>query len=85
LRIFSASPQTCASISTDFRFTTGSPNADSGMMVRAIEVCRELLQSATLAGPSPHILDIGGGFPVDYLKPAMPIEEFCAADQSGAR
>jgi len=27
---------------------------------------------------SPHMLDIGGGFPVAYLKSAMPIEEFCA-------
>jgi ornithine decarboxylase len=59
-------------------FHTGSQNADSAMIVRAINVCRELLQSATEAGHSPHILDIGGGFPVAYLKPAMPIEEFCA-------
>jgi ornithine decarboxylase len=58
-------------------FHTGSQNADSGMIVRAINVCRELLQSAVEAGHSPHMLDIGGGFPVEYLKPAMPIEEFC--------
>jgi ornithine decarboxylase len=58
-------------------FHTGSQNADSGMMVRAINVSRDLLQSAQ-GGHAPHILDIGGGFPVDYLKPAMPIEEFCA-------
>jgi ornithine decarboxylase len=59
-------------------FHTGSQNTDSGMIVRAINVCRELLQSAAEAGHSPHMLDIGGGFPVEYLKPAMPIEEFCA-------
>ncbi|HEY0745861.1 MAG TPA: type III PLP-dependent enzyme [Steroidobacteraceae bacterium] len=59
-------------------FHTGSQNADPAMMVRAIDVCRELLQSAEQAGHAAHILDIGGGFPVDYLKPAMPIEEFCA-------
>ena len=59
-------------------FHTGSQNADPAMMVRAIYVCRELLQNAVQAGHSPHILDIGGGFPVEYLKPAMPIEEFCA-------
>jgi ornithine decarboxylase len=58
-------------------FHTGSQNADSAMMVRAIEVCRELLQNASEAGHSTHLLDIGGGFPVDYLKPAMPIEDFC--------
>jgi len=59
-------------------FHTGSQNADSGMIVRAINVCRGLLQSAAEAGHSPHMLDIGGGFPVEYLKPALPIEEFCA-------
>src|SRR5580698_3317539 len=59
-------------------FHTGSQNADSGMIVRAIEVCRGLLQSAAEAGHPVHILDIGGGFPVQYLKPALSIEEFCA-------
>jgi ornithine decarboxylase len=59
-------------------FHTGSQNADSAMMVRAINVCRDLLQSAAEAGHNPQILDIGGGFPVDYLKKALPIEEFCA-------
>jgi ornithine decarboxylase len=59
-------------------FHTGSQNADPAMIVRAINVCRDLLQSAADAGHAPHILDIGGGFPVDYLQPAMPIEEFCA-------
>jgi ornithine decarboxylase len=37
-----------------------------------------LLQVLAAAGHSPRILDIGGGFPVDYLRPALPIEEFCA-------
>jgi len=59
-------------------FHTGSQNADSAMMVRAIEVCRGLLQSAAAAGHPVQILDIGGGFPVQYLKPAPSIEEFCA-------
>jgi ornithine decarboxylase len=25
-----------------------------------------------------EVLDIGGGFPIDYLEPAAPIDEFCA-------
>jgi ornithine decarboxylase len=66
-------------------FHTGSQNADSAMMVRAITVCRELLRSATQAGHTPHMLDIGGGFPVDYLKPAVPIEEFCAPIMAALR
>jgi ornithine decarboxylase len=59
-------------------FHTGSQNADSAMIVRAIEVCRGLLQSAATAGHPVHMLDIGGGFPVQYLQPALSIEEFCA-------
>jgi len=59
-------------------FHTGSQNADSAMIVRAIEVCRELLLAAAQSGHPVHILDIGGGFPVQYLKPAPSIEEFCA-------
>lgn len=66
-------------------FHTGSQNADSGMMVRAIEVCRELLKSAEQAGHPLHMLDIGGGFPVDYLKAALPIEEFCAPINAALR
>jgi ornithine decarboxylase len=87
-RKFGCDPETVAELFTlaeDLRlkidglsFHTGSQNADSGMIVRAIHVCRELLQAAAGAGHAPHILDIGGGFPVDYLKPAVPIEEFCA-------
>jgi ornithine decarboxylase len=59
-------------------FHTGSQNADSAMMVRAIDTCSELLDALAAAGHSPQILDIGGGFPVDYLHSAIPIEEFCA-------
>jgi ornithine decarboxylase len=87
-RKFGCDPETVAglfSLAADLQikidglsFHTGSQNADSGMIVRAINVCRELLQAATQAGHAPHMLDIGGGFPVDYLKPAVPIEEFCA-------
>jgi ornithine decarboxylase len=59
-------------------FHTGSQNANPAMIVKAIDVCRDLLQGAAAAGHVAQILDIGGGFPVDYLQPAMPIEEFCA-------
>jgi ornithine decarboxylase len=65
-------------------FHTGSQNADSAMMVRAINVCRDLLTSER-GGHAARILDIGGGFPVDYLKPAMPIEEFCAPIRAALR
>ena len=59
-------------------FHVGSQAIDSATIVKAIGVCRELLQVAVQAGFSPHILDIGGGYPVDYLQQSIPIEEFCA-------
>ncbi|HZF16615.1 MAG TPA: type III PLP-dependent enzyme [Steroidobacteraceae bacterium] len=59
-------------------FHVGSQAADPAKYVEAIRVCRELLASATAAGLGKFdTLDIGGGFPVDYLEPVMPIEEFC--------
>jgi ornithine decarboxylase len=59
-------------------FHVGSQAIDSATIVKAIGVCRELLQVAGQAGFSPHILDIGGGYPVDYLQQSIAIEEFCA-------
>jgi ornithine decarboxylase len=59
-------------------FHVGSQALDPSMIVKAITACRELLQIAVQAGHSAHILDIGGGYPVDYQKRSMPIEEFCA-------
>ncbi len=59
-------------------FHVGSQAAGPAMFVQAIEKCGELLREAAASGHSPGMLDIGGGFPVDYLQPCMPIEEFCA-------
>lgn len=60
-------------------FHVGSQASDPAKYVEAMRVCRELLASATRAGLGKFdTLDIGGGFPVDYIEPVMPIEEFCA-------
>jgi ornithine decarboxylase len=59
-------------------FHAGSQAAGPAMHVEAINVCRELMRSAAARGFKLSTLDIGGGFPVDYLNSAMPIEEFCA-------
>jgi ornithine decarboxylase len=59
-------------------FHVGSQAAGSGMYVEAIGVCREMMQMAARGGQTLTILDIGGGFPVDYLQRSTPIEEFCA-------
>ncbi len=49
------------------------------MMVRAIEVCRGLLQSARRRRGIRCTSSISAAdFPVQYLKPALSIEEFCA-------
>lgn len=58
-------------------FHVGSQAAGPAMFVAAIARCGELLRMAVQMGHAPGILDIGGGFPVDYLRRSMPIEEFC--------
>jgi ornithine decarboxylase len=61
-------------------FHAGSQAANPQMHVRAIEVCGDLMRSARARGHDLSLLDIGGGFPTDYLDgtPSMPIEEFCS-------
>ncbi len=59
-------------------FHAGSQAAGPAMQVAAINVCRDLMFRAIERGHTLCTLDIGGGFPVDYLKTAVPIEEFCA-------
>jgi ornithine decarboxylase len=52
------------------------------MHVKAIQVCRELLRDAAKSGHDLRIVDIGGGFPVDYSQQSMPIEDYCAPIRS---
>jgi ornithine decarboxylase len=59
-------------------FHVGSQSAGPQMHVEAIDVCRGLMLRAAGRGAELDTLDIGGGFPVDYLRPSLPIEEFCA-------
>jgi len=59
-------------------FHIGSQASGPAMFIEAIARCRELMLVAEEMGHAPGILDIGGGFPVDYLQRCMPIEEFCA-------
>jgi len=52
----------------------GSPDAH----VRAIGICARLIEAAEQHGlPALTTLDIGGGFPIDYLQPAPAIGQFC--------
>jgi ornithine decarboxylase len=59
-------------------FHVGSQSAGSEMIVQAIDVCRDLMLRAPEHGQALGTLDIGGGFPVDYLRRSLSIEEFCA-------
>jgi ornithine decarboxylase len=59
-------------------FHVGSQAAGPAMFVEAIARCGELMRLVAQMGHATGILDIGGGFPVDYRERSMPIEEFCA-------
>ncbi len=63
-------------------FHVGSQAADPGMHVEAIRVCRELMRSAANGGHALRTLDIGGGFPADYSRPPVEIEDYCAPIRS---
>ncbi len=60
-----------------FSFHVGSQAAGPAMFIEAIARCHELMRAAEKLGHAPGIMDIGGGFPVDYHERSMPIEEFC--------
>jgi len=62
-----------------FSFHVGSQAASALKHVEAIEVCRGLLAAARRERLGTlDTLDIGGGFPIDYLQPAPDIGKFCA-------
>jgi ornithine decarboxylase len=62
-----------------FSFHVGSQAADAHKHVEAIDACRQLLAAARREKLGTlDTLDIGGGFPIDYLKPALDIGRFCA-------
>lgn len=61
-------------------FHAGSQAGHPGIHVDAIGVCRQLMTAAADRGHALSVLDIGGGFPVDYAREpdAASIEAFCA-------
>jgi ornithine decarboxylase len=62
-----------------FSFHVGSQAPDSLKHVEAIEVCVTLLAAARREKLGTlDTLDIGGGFPIDYLKRAVDIKRFCS-------
>lgn len=59
-------------------FHVGSQALEPNKHVEAIRACAEIIGEAARKGlPSLEVLDIGGGFPVDYREPVPAIEAFC--------
>ncbi|TPV59704.1 type III PLP-dependent enzyme [Aestuariibacter sp. GS-14] len=60
-------------------FHVGSQALDPAKHVEAITACATIVQQAREQGlPKLEIVDIGGGFPVDYVDDVQPINTFCA-------
>ena len=60
-------------------FHAGSQCSDSRNHVHAIEQCTKIINNVhEFSGKLLSILDIGGGFPVEYIDTLMDINRFCA-------
>lgn len=59
-------------------FHVGSQSLSSEAHVAAINACRDFYGDSTLLGADRLVvLDIGGGFPVDYANQGFDLDEFC--------
>jgi ornithine decarboxylase len=64
-------------------FHVGSQAVDSGKHVEAIDACARLLATGRREKLGTFdTLDIGGGFPIEYLQPVPDIARFCAPIRS---
>ena len=67
-------------------FHAGSQCPDSSNHVHAIERCTEIIDDIfQSSGKLLSVLDIGGGFPVEYMQPVMEIKSFCAPIKSALK
>jgi ornithine decarboxylase len=57
-------------------FHVGSQCTNPYSYVESILTCRTIFNHASSLGITMDTLDIGGGFPVSYLEPVMPVEQF---------
>jgi ornithine decarboxylase len=58
-------------------FHCGSQNQNSLKYIEALEYCRDICRKAALKGIPIEVIDIGGGFPINYLTPVPPLAQFC--------
>jgi ornithine decarboxylase len=61
-----------------FSFHAGSQLVRPDKYVEAIDTCGRLVAEARARGFAIQELDIGGGFPIDYLDPVPAIGPYCA-------
>ena len=60
-------------------FHVGSQTVDATKHVEAVNACAQLMRAARREKLGPFdLLDIGGGFPIDYAQPVQDIGRFCA-------
>ncbi len=59
-------------------FHMGSQCIYTENYLKAINAAQQLITGLDMAGFNTALLDIGGGFPVEYVQPIPPIDEFCA-------
>jgi ornithine decarboxylase len=58
-------------------FHVGSQNESPLKYIEALDFCRDICRKAALSGITLDIIDIGGGFPINYLNPVLPVQRFC--------
>ena len=58
-------------------FHIGSQCVYAENYLKAITAAHKLIHTLDLAGFDTRILDIGGGFPVEYIEPVPQIDQFC--------
>jgi len=58
-------------------FHAGSQNESPFKYIEALEYCRDIFKKAALRGINIEVVDIGGGFPINYLTPVLPMAQFC--------
>lgn len=58
-------------------FHAGSQNENPLKFIEALEYCRDICRKAAVSGTALSIINIGGGFPIDYLREVPAIGPFC--------
>lgn len=58
-------------------FHAGSQNENALKYIEALEYCRDIYRKAAIRGINLEIIDIGGGFPIEYITPVLPMINFC--------